>query len=104
MIRTAGAGVVSPRTRNGTEAEPEGEDPGGLKGSQGHTTAVAARAVIDIDSADPTMGRMACVFVWMAEVPSCQVVVRPGDDVLKGDEIGFFQFGGSTYCVLFRAG
>ncbi|WP_042267341.1 phosphatidylserine decarboxylase family protein [Paraburkholderia heleia] len=85
-----------------SDAESEGEDPSGLNDSQGYTNAVAARAVIVIDSADPLIGEVACVFVGMAEVSSCQVVVRPGDDVRKGDELGFFQFGGSTYCLLFR--
>ncbi|MEM5331258.1 phosphatidylserine decarboxylase family protein [Paraburkholderia sp. JHI2823] len=87
-----------------SDAESEGEDPGGLNDSQGYTTAIAARAVIVIDSINPVIGEMACVFVGMAEVSSCQIVVRPGDDVRKGDELGFFQFGGSTYCLLFQPG
>lgn len=87
-----------------SDAESEGEDPGGLNDSQGYTTAIAARAVIVIESINPVIGEMACVFVGMAEVSSCQIVVRPGDDVRKGDELGFFQFGGSTYCLLFQPG
>lgn len=87
-----------------SDAESAGEDPGGLNDSQGYTTAVAARAVVVIESPDPVIGEMACVFVGMAEVSSCQIVVRPGDEVRKGDELGFFQFGGSTYCLLFQRG
>ncbi|MEM5436147.1 phosphatidylserine decarboxylase family protein [Paraburkholderia diazotrophica] len=87
-----------------SDAESEGEDPGGLNDSQGYTTAVAARAIIVIDADDASIGEVACVFVGMAEVSSCQVTVRPGQSVAKGDELGFFQYGGSTFCLLFRAG
>ncbi|MFP3707911.1 phosphatidylserine decarboxylase family protein [Paraburkholderia sp. SIMBA_009] len=86
-----------------SDAEAQGADPGGLNDSQGYTTAVAARAIIVIESDNPAIGKVACVFVGMAEVSSCQVCVRPGDDVRKGDELGWFQYGGSTYCMIFRA-
>jgi phosphatidylserine decarboxylase len=68
------------------------------------TTAVAARAIIVIDADDASIGEIACVFVGMAEVSSCQVTIRPGQRVAKSDELGFFQYGGSTFCLLFRAG
>ena len=44
--------------------------------------------------------------VGMAEVSSCVIHpdIRPGRRMKKGDEIGFFQFGGSTYCLIFRPG
>ncbi|MDR6445224.1 phosphatidylserine decarboxylase family protein [Paraburkholderia sp. 22099] len=85
-----------------SDAESEGEDPGGLNDSQGYTTAVAARAVIVIDCDDPAIGQVACVFVGMAEVSSCMIDVFPGQHVSKGEELGFFQYGGSTYCLIFE--
>lgn len=30
--------------------------------------------------------------------------IKPGYKVEKGEEIGYFQFGGSTHCLLFRPG
>jgi phosphatidylserine decarboxylase len=46
-----------------------------------------------------------CVMpVGMAEVSSCQITVKPGDHVNKGDELGMFHFGGSTHCLIFRPG
>ncbi|MEX3843697.1 phosphatidylserine decarboxylase family protein [Paraburkholderia sp. BR10882] len=87
-----------------SDAEAEGEDPSGLNDSQGYTTAVAARAVIVIESDNPVIGEVACVFVGMAEVSSCQICVRPGDELGKGDELGWFQYGGSTYCLIFQPG
>lgn len=87
-----------------SDVEAEGVDPSGLNDSQGYTTAVAARAVIVIDCDDPAIGEVACVFVGMAEVSSCKIVALPGQHVAKGDELGYFQYGGSTYCLFFRPG
>jgi Phosphatidylserine decarboxylase len=30
--------------------------------------------------------------------------IRPGYHVTKGEELGYFQFGGSTHCLVFRPG
>ena len=30
--------------------------------------------------------------------------VRPGYHVGKGEELGYFQYGGSTHCLVFRPG
>jgi phosphatidylserine decarboxylase len=30
--------------------------------------------------------------------------VKPGYHVEKGEELGYFQFGGSTHCLVFRPG
>ena len=30
--------------------------------------------------------------------------IAPGYHVAKGEELGYFQFGGSTYCLVFRPG
>jgi phosphatidylserine decarboxylase len=87
-----------------SDLEAEGEDPGGLNDSQGYTTAVAARAVIVIDCDDQALGTVACVFVGMAEVSSCVIEAMPAQHVAKGDELGFFQYGGSTYCLIFEPG
>ncbi|NRO97239.1 phosphatidylserine decarboxylase [Paraburkholderia sp. NMBU_R16] len=87
-----------------SNTEAQGADPGGLNHSQGYTTAVAARAVIVIDCDDPAIGEVACVFVGMAEVSSCRIVALPGQHVDKGDELGYFQYGGSTWCAVFRPG
>ena len=93
--------------RQGTyfsEAESEGEDPEGPNRSQGYIAHVATRAIILIESADPVIGLICMMAVGMAEVSSCVIhpAIRPGHRVKKGDEIGFFQFGGSTYCLIFR--
>jgi phosphatidylserine decarboxylase len=42
----------------------------------------------------------------MSEVSSCMIApkVKPGYHVDKGEELGYFQFGGSTNCLVFRPG
>ncbi|KXU83909.1 phosphatidylserine decarboxylase [Paraburkholderia monticola] len=87
-----------------SNADSEGEDPSGLNDSQGYITALAARAVIVISCDDPAVGQVACVFVGMADVSSCMIEALPGQHVRKGDELGFFQYGGSTCCLVFEPG
>ncbi len=85
-----------------SEAEAAGSDPAGPNDSQGYITAVAARMVILIDCDDPALGKVGCIYVGMAEVSSCVGSVKKGQHVNKGDELGYFQFGGSTYCLIFQ--
>ncbi len=87
-----------------SDAESEGEDPGGLNDSQGYITAVAARAIIVIDCDDPAIGEVVCVFFGMADISSCMIEALPGQRVRKGDELGYFQYGGSSMCLIFRPG
>jgi phosphatidylserine decarboxylase len=84
------------------DAPSAGLDPAGPNGSQGYITAMATRAIIVIDTSIPGLGKVACVFVGMAEVSSCVIGVAIGDTVEKGDEIGLFQYGGSTHCLIFE--
>lgn len=72
--------------------------------SQGYLTHVATRALIFFESDDPAIGTVAFVGVGMAEVSTCEITVKEGDKVKKGDEIGMFHFGGSTHCLLFKKG
>jgi phosphatidylserine decarboxylase len=67
---------------------------------------VAARAVIIIDADDPVIGRMAFVAVGMSDVSSCLIDpdITPGHHLGKGEELGYFQYGGSTHCLVFRPG
>ena len=89
-----------------SEAEAEGEDPEGPVKSQGYLAHVAARAIILIEADDPTIGLMAVVPIGMVEVSSCVIGpdIKEGSRVAKGDELGHFQFGGSTHCLIFRPG
>lgn len=81
---------------------PEGPDPSAPHNSQGYLTAVATRAVIYIEADNPKIGLMAFMGVGMSEVSTCETTVREGDRIKKGDQLGMFHFGGSTYCLVFR--
>jgi phosphatidylserine decarboxylase len=86
------------------EASSEGFDPAGPNNSQGYIAHVATRALIFIEADEPAIGLVCLMPVGMAEVSSCVLSVKEGQRVKKGDEIGFFQFGGSTHCLVFRRG
>jgi len=104
-----GGTVVRACTVDGTyysDADSEGADAEEPQESQGYMAHVAARAIILIEADDPRIGLVAFVPVGMADVSSCLVDpdVTPGRRVTKGQELGRFQFGGSTYCLIFRPG
>lgn len=74
--------------------------------SQSYLAHVATRAILLIDADDPAIGLVAVVFVGMFDVSSCLLAepLVPGVHVDKGDEVGFFQYGGSSVCVVFEPG
>ncbi|HKD05727.1 MAG TPA: phosphatidylserine decarboxylase family protein [Bryobacteraceae bacterium] len=86
------------------EAASEGFDEAGPNNSQGYIAHTATRALIFIDADEPGIGLMCLMPVGMAEVSSCVVTVNEGQHVAKGDQVGYFQFGGSTHCLVFRPG
>jgi len=70
--------------------------------SQSFLTAVAARALIFIEADSPKIGLMCFMAVGMIEVSTCEITVWAGNRVNKGDQLGMFHYGGSTYCLVFR--
>ncbi len=84
----------------------EGMDQGSPDLSQGYIAHTAARAMIYIEATDPAIGLMCVMPIGMAEVSSCILneKIKPGYKISKGDELGYFQFGGSTYCMVFQKG
>jgi phosphatidylserine decarboxylase len=99
--------VVKAFVKQGTyysEADVEGEDPAGPNNSQGYITHVATRALFLIQADDPGIGLMCFMPVGMAEVSSCVIAANivPGAHLTKGQELGYFQYGGSTHCLIFR--
>lgn len=79
-------------------------DMGGQTTSQGYLTSTATRGVIFIEADNPAIGLMAFIGVGMTEVSTCDITVKEGQHIKKGDETGMFHFGGSTHCLLFRKG
>ena len=76
----------------------------GIVEAQAYLAVAATRALIFIESDNVDIGLVCFVGVGMIEVSSCEITVRAGDRVKKGDQIGSFHFGGSTSCLIFRPG
>ncbi|MFC1589883.1 phosphatidylserine decarboxylase family protein [Candidatus Omnitrophota bacterium] len=83
-----------------------GEDPTDQDKSEGYITHVQTRALIFIEADDPAIGLMCFMPVGMVEISSCIINenIKAGYHVEKGEELGYFQFGGSTHCLIFRPG
>ena len=60
--------------------------------------------MVFIEADNPAIGLMCVLPVGMAEVSTCEITVYEGQHVKKGDQLGMFHFGGSTHCLMFRAG
>ncbi|KAH8112668.1 phosphatidylserine decarboxylase-domain-containing protein [Phellopilus nigrolimitatus] len=61
-----------------------------------------ARKIVPIDS--PTFGRVMAVCVGAMMVGSIQTTVQENEEVKRGQEFGYFAFGGSTIVCLFEKG
>ena len=58
--------------------------------------------MIFIEADNPAIGLMCVLPVGMAEVSTCEITVCEGQHVKKGSQLGMFNLGGSTHCLLFR--
>jgi len=87
-----------------SEADTIGESEAESPNSKSYLAHVATRAIVVIEADNPTIGLMAFVAVGMSDVSSCIIDVHPGQHLDKGEELGYFQFGGSTHCLVFRPG
>ncbi|KAL2211850.1 hypothetical protein CC79DRAFT_1267631 [Sarocladium strictum] len=79
-------------------------DTRGIGIAQGYLSALATRAVILIEADNPNIGLMGFVGIGMDEVSTCEITVKEGQHIKKGEQTGMFHFGGSSHCLLFRKG
>jgi phosphatidylserine decarboxylase len=79
-------------------------DAAGISVGQGYLSALATRAIIFIEADNPAIGLMAFIGIGMDEVSTCEITVKEGQHVKKGEQTGMFHFGGSSHCLLFRKG
>lgn len=89
-----------------SQATSEGQDPTDQDHSEGYIAHVQTRAIIFIEADDTAIGLVCVMPIGMVEISSCVIAdkIKPGARVEKGEELGYFQFGGSTHCVIFRPG
>jgi len=67
---------------------PGGINIGGENASQEYLSAVATRGIIFIEADHPKIGLMAFIAIGMVEVSTCDITVREGQHVKKGDQLG----------------
>ena len=62
---------------------------------------VQSRGLVVLES---PIGLVACLPVGMAQVSSVVITAEPGALLRKGEEMGYFQFGGSDFVMVFEQG
>ncbi|KAL4062131.1 phosphatidylserine decarboxylase-domain-containing protein [Scleroderma yunnanense] len=75
------------------------DDPDPVSRSMDFVSQISTRALIFIRSKE--IGLVCFVGVGLGEISTCKIVVEKGQRLAKGDELGHFHFGGSTFCLLF---
>jgi len=89
-----------------SQAPSEGEDWTDQDHSEGYIAHVQTRAILFIEADNKDIGLICVMPIGMVEISSCIIHdgIKPGARVEKGQELGHFQFGGSTHCVVFQKG
>ena len=72
----------------------------GLLSTEPYLGHVATRCVFVVKN--PDIGYIGMVFIGMTEISSCTVARSKGDQLKKGDELGVFQFGGSSAILVIQ--
>ncbi len=102
-----GGTIVEARIVNGlmfSELHQQGFDQTGGTYSQGYEASVNTRGLVLIDSGDPTLGTVCVVPIGITEISSISIQVEVGQTVKKGEELGYFSYGGSSMCLIFQPG
>ncbi|MGW2367254.1 phophatidylserine decarboxylase associated domain-containing protein [Streptomyces sp. NPDC001667] len=100
-----GGTVLSARLVEGlmfTELESAGHDKDAGTQSQIYQAAVNTRGLVFIKS--DTAGIVCVMPIGITEISSVTITVQPGQTLQKGDELGYFSYGGSSMCVVFQPG
>jgi phosphatidylserine decarboxylase len=85
-----------------SEAESAGFDPSAGVLSEGYDATVNTRGLVFIESDDANIGMVCVIPIGITEISSVRIRVKEGDRVRKGDELGFFSYGGSSMAVVFQ--
>lgn len=80
----------------------EGFDVSAGTESQGYEVMVNTRGLVIIEN--QSIGKVAVLPVGITEISSITMTVRMGQNVEKGQELGYFSYGGSTLALVFQRG
>lgn len=87
-----------------SDCESAGEDPTAGTYSQGYEASVNTRGLVFIESPDPAIGMVCVIPIGITEISSVTITVRPGQAVRKGEQLGYFSYGGSSMALVFQPG
>jgi phosphatidylserine decarboxylase len=91
-----------------SEAESAGFDPNAGILSEGYDATVNTRGLVFIESDDPGIGMVCVIPIGITEISSVRIEkqdgtpFREGDRVKKGDQLGYFSYGGSSLAIVFQ--
>ena len=85
-----------------SEAESAGFDPSAGILSEGYDATVNTRGLVFLDSDDKNIGMVCVIPIGITEISSIQIKVKPGQRLKKGDELGYFSYGGSSLAIVFQ--
>lgn len=86
-----------------SDAESAGEDPTAGTYSQAYGASVNTRGLIFIEGYDG-IGMVCVMPIGITEISSVKINVTEGSEVAKGDELGYFSYGGSSMVLAFEPG
>lgn len=87
-----------------SEAESAGFDSSAGILSEGYDATVNTRGLVFIESSNPRIGMVCVIPIGITEISSVTINVKKGDTLTKGDELGYFSYGGSSMCLVFQPG
>ncbi len=86
-----------------SDAESAGPDPGADL-AEGYYACVNTRGLVFIKADNKAIGMVCVVPIGITEISSVEITVKAGDKVKKGDQLGYFSYGGSTLALVFEHG
>ena len=87
-----------------SDLEAAGYDPTAATYSQGYEASVNTRGLVFIESENPDLGMVCVVPIGITEISSVTITAKEGRPVKKGEELGYFSYGGSSMCLVFQPG
>ncbi|HEV2802117.1 MAG TPA: phophatidylserine decarboxylase associated domain-containing protein [Pyrinomonadaceae bacterium] len=87
-----------------SDLEAAGYDPTAATYSQGYEASVNTRGLVFIESPRRNIGMVCVIPIGITEISSVTITVEEGQKVKKGDELGYFSYGGSSMCLVFQPG
>lgn len=86
-----------------SDAESAGPDANGDL-SEGYYASVNTRGLVFIESDEPIIGMVCVIPIGITEISSVAISVSHGQRLEKGQELGYFSYGGSSMCLVFQPG